>query len=614
MSRRWSGGALALVELAGLAVACTPLTAAPTGTQAPMNACPCSSYEQAGALPQCNGGACVVEATFSDLVLAVSLSEDSYFAPGQTFVVPYSQLSAFQCAPTPCTCVWPQCAELQPYGIVAGVYLVTPQMQQTLGWNLGNLGDNTALPVHVTYRPLWPPSGSTSTAVESESLGLPVLPLDADVVLGGSASSAPGPNAGPSVGFEAYLQPADYECTIQPDPPFEAAFPPDVQRVTIAPGSTPDEDVLRSVDVTGREAPAFTSTIPTFDLSRVQGLDGWTAYLRDLTSLRRISSLVTLSGPKAQVALLPTNHHPSDGDALTNAELVLQPPAGQPIPAGVWAPTPAVTGQLTTALPYPPLPAVARVSGNVDATDVGPVEADLVFEAVDIYESDEQLPNSSNFEYTGLASARIEGSGGSTYSVDLPPGDYRLTIRPLDLEHAVTVIEPFTLLPSEGTLVARDLEVDLPRSVQGSAVVSDGRPLAGATVEVVPIACVQPGSTQCLPRGAQTTTTADGAFSFDLDPGSYQLRVEPQGGTRFPWVVQSLLVGPTPVAVSQITIPAPVYAGLELRDAYGNPIVAAVVRVYQVLTSGTSTQAVEIGAAMTDATGHYDMYLAPTSQ
>jgi len=607
-ARRRGGALLAAV---GLVVACTPITAATEGTAAPVNACPCSAYEQPGAVPQCNGGACVVAATFSDLVLAVSLSQDSYFAPGQTFVIPYSQLFGFQCAPTPCPCVAPECAELPPYGVVAGAYLVTPQMQQTLDWNLGNVGDNTALPVHVTYRPLWPQSGATATAPEALGLGLPVLPVDADVLVDRSASHPPGPNGGVSIYFEGYLQPADYECTMEPDPPFEAAFPPDVQRVTIAAGNQVDEEVLRTVDLTTRNPPSTTAMVPTFDLSRVEGLDGWTAYLRDMTSLRRISTVATLAGTKAHVSL-PTNHHPSDGDAFTNAELVVQPPAGQPIPTGVFPPTPLSTGVVPMEESYLPLPAVARVFGNVAATDSA-VEADLVFEALDIYTAGQQLPNAANYEYTGLATARVDDTGGSTYSITLPPGDYRLTIRPLDLAHALTIL-PFTLLPSDGTQVERDLSTEGPRSVQGSAVVSDGRPLSGATVVALPVACAEPGSTVCLPRGGQTTTQSDGSFSLSLDPGSYQLRIEPQDGTRFPWVVQPLLVGATPVTVPRVTVSAPVYAGLQLLDAYGNPIVAAVVRIYQVPAQAGASTAVEIGRAITDATGHYDMYLAPTSQ
>ena len=628
--RRGRPAAAAGVALV-LAMACSPIATSPGAPSAPVNAChtnaQCAAYQQPGAMPGCDPtGACLVSAQYSDLVLAVSLSTDSYFAPGQTLVLPAAALFDFQCTTIPCPCQpstsaplpGHKCAQLPTYGIVDGAYIATPAIEQQLEWNLGNTGENTALPIHVTYRPLWPQSGSLGTALDATTVGLPVLPIEAQVLIDDSASSPPGPNGGVSIGFQGFMQPAAYECTISPDPPFDAAFPPDVQRVAVATGNQTDEDFLQ-VDVTTGTG-STTPVIPAFDLTRVEGLAGWTAYLRDATTLRRISNIATLSGTKTHVSL-PTNHHPPPppgqmlGDALTGAELVMQPPAGQPIPTAKFPP---IAGELPAAEPYPPLPAVATVRGSVTgAADGAPVEADLSFEAIDVYESGQLLPNPTNFEYTGLASARVDATGNSTYAVSLPPGDYRLTVRPTDVAHAVTVVQPFAVLPSAGTQISDDLTAAAPTPVSGAAVTGDGRPLAEATVEVVAVACVQAGTTLCLPRGAQTVTAADGSFSLALDPGGYELRIRPQDGTRFPWVVLPLLVGPTPVTLATVTIPAPVSAGLRLLDDYGNPIVDAIVRAYLLPSQGTGgapPAAVEIGQAITDASGQYDMYLAPTSQ
>jgi hypothetical protein len=626
------GRPAAVVAALVFALACSPVATSPGPPSGPVNTCQtnsqCTVYQQSGATPGCGGGACLVAATYSDLVFTVSLSTDSYFAPGQTLVLSSAALFDFQCTTTPCPCAPDPskspagtCAQLPQYGIVAGAYLVAPSTETQLDWNLGNPKLNTALPVHVTYRPLWPQSGSLTTAVDAASVGLPVLPIEAEVVIDTSPSRPPGPNGGVSIGFQGYMQPADYECTISPDPPFDAAFPPDVQRVTIAAGNAADEDVL-NVDTTDETPPSTMEAIPAFDLTRVEGLDGWTAYLEDATTFRRISSIATLSGTKTHVSL-PTNHHPPPPpgdptgvpDALYNAQLVMQPPTGQPVPMGVFPP---IAGELPTEEPYPPLPAVATVQGTVTgAEDGAPVAAQLAFEAIDIYESGQSLPNETNFRYTGLATASIDPTtGDSTYSVILPPGDYSLTIRPTDTAHAVTVVQ-FSLPPKAGTQVVDDLTVNAPTTVQGSAVVGDGRVLAAATVEVVPVGCAQPGSTLCLPRGAQTITGPDGSFTLALDPGGYELRIRPQDGTRFPWVVQPLLVGPTPVMLAAATVPAPVYAGLKLLDAYGNPIVDAIVRAYLLPAQGSGgapPAAVEIGEAITDATGQYQMYLAPTSQ
>jgi hypothetical protein len=79
-------------------------------------------------------------------------------------------------------------------------------------------------------------------------------------------------------------------------------------------------------------------------------------------------------------------------------------------------------------------------------------------------------------------------------------------------------------------------------------------------------------------------------------------------------------VGPVPVKLGDpVVVPAPVYAGWTLHDAADNAIVNALVRVFQPPSAGSSstpalTQWVEIGRAITDSTGHYDMYLAPAGQ
>lgn len=613
MRGRVAFGALSLA----VAASCGPGTGPPaSAVNAPLNTCPaypCSGYVQSGAAPTCNGGVCVVAATFSGLVLVVSLSEDSYFAPGETFAIPYEDLFNTP-ATVDCSSVGAvPCTHLPSYGIVQGAYLVTPQDQSptALDWNLGNPGVSTALPVHVTYRPLWPPSsGSASTAVDADTLDLPLDPIPAAVVVETSPSSPPGPAQGTSIGYQADLQPALYEATVQPDPPFDAAFPPDVKRVAIATGNQDDVDTL-TYDTTALETNGVGRQIPTFALSRVGGLVGWTAYLRDQTTLRRISSLPTL-GADTTAVTLPTNHHPADGDALSNAELVIAPPDGQVFPLYKVA---AQGGQFTDAPVYPALPATVKVSGAVtDVDGVSAVEADLSFEAQAIYVTGPPAQlNTANFEYTGRASARIDpASGASTYSLTLPPGQYQVVIRPLDATHEVTVVAPATLIQPAAGGPAGPLMVDAPRQVQGLVALTDGRPLVGALVDAIPASCATGSSSLCLPRGAQTTCAADGSFTLGLDPGGYVLRIQPPDGTRFPWVTQSLVVGPTtPLTVAPITVPAPVHAAQQLLDPFGNPVVSAVIRVFQFPASGP---AIEVGSAITDATGTYDMYLAPSAQ
>jgi hypothetical protein len=560
---------------------------------------------------------CLVAEQLSGLVLTVSLSEDSFFAPGQTFVFPYP-LSTSPCPPAtcgtgPCTSPSP-CATLPDYGIDRGEYLVDPASAQTLGWNLGNPGLITALPVHVAYRPLWSLGGSAASAVDAASIGLPLAPLDAYIAVDPSLEAPPGPNGGPALEFLGDLQSGIYERTITPDPPFDRAFPPAVARLTIGSKAGPPESI--TLDSTKQEPEAVGAIIPTFDISRFGGsLNGWTAYLRDATTLRRISPVVALSGNTTKNVVLPTNHHPPGGDALTNAQLILAPPEGQPIPTARFAPQPTV---LSREVSYPALPYPVLLGGTLtDVDGMTPVEADLVFEAVAIGDkTDAPLP--SNFEYTARVSALIDPSAGaSSWLAILPPGEYRVTARPLDTKHTVKVLHPCSMQNDPGCLVVLstapplvvDVTVPAAVTVAGSAALSDGTLLAGATVQAVPSQCADgQSSADCMPRGAQTTTAADGSFKLLLDLGGYWLRVEPQDGTGFPWVVVPLVVAASQVPLAPIVVPAPVYAGLTLSDSKGNPIVNALVRVYQV---STTSGAVEVGRALTDETGHYDLYLPP---
>lgn len=605
---------LAFVVVAA-GVACTlPTTPPPADSplSAPVNSCsehPCAAYApQPGLTPQCNGGLCLVVPQLPYAVVTVSLSEDSYFAPGQTYAIAIGDLfkppATDKCSEAGGTAVEPRpCTHLPAQGEVLGVYEVSPKNAQDLHWNLGNAGGQTALPVHVTYRPLWTAPGASS-AVDADSLGLPLQLLTAYVTVDTSISRIPGPNGGPSIDFFAEAQPGTYERVVAPDPPFDAAFPAHVSVVTVASGQVDDSDNL-AYDVT---TSGTGTTIPTFDLSRVEGFTGWTAYLRDATTRRRLSPAAPLKGTKTTVTL-PTNHHPSDGNALTGTELVVAPPAGKPIPTAHFAPQ---AGTLSRQETYPSLAALVAVSGTVVAADgASPVEADLTFDATAIYTLGSSVPNAANFEYTTTANARVDETGAASWSLALPPGQYTVTARPLAAGQGVTVVQSFQLDPAGDMVGGPDFTLAPEEPVTGQAVLTDGRPLSGAVVEAIPTACSVGQGDACLPRFAQTTTAADGSFGLLLDQGGYTLRIAPPGGTGFGWSVQTLLVQASPVTLKQIQVGVPARASLVLHDPFDNAIVGAVVRVYEVPAKGV---ALELGRAITDSTGFYEMFLTPRTQ
>jgi hypothetical protein len=496
---------------------------------------------------------------------------------------------------------------------------------QGLGFNLdGDPNDpmnptgvtETALPVGATYRMLTDFWGDDVVA-----LGLPLSPVVAQPT---TLGVFPGPEGGPGFSFQAtFLEPAQYERVISPDAPFDGIFPPEVSTVQItAVVARPEQDVVDSIDVTS-EIPGAGPTIPTFDITRVQRLDEWTAYLRDTTTKQVLSNVRSLSGTTANV-VLATNHtgHNPMIDALTNAELVLAPPVGAPIPTSVFIPA----GQeLPAQLTYPPLPQPVTLTGNIVSVDGTPIAADLVFEALAI--TDQNGLNNANFEFVGAASARPTMSGASAYSVVLPPGQYRVDLRPAGGTGAVTVTS--LLVGPSATSTTQDFTVEAPRPLEGLARVADGRLLSGAIVEAVGTQCFTPAaladggatallsvqaSTWCLPQSSQTTTAADGSFRLQLDPGSYLVRVRPADGTRLPWVSKTVSVAGTAPGVT-FTVPAPLSASVQLLDPADIPIVNAVVRAFAVPSPSSSVSsppapALEVGRAITDSTGTYEMYLS----
>ncbi len=563
-----------------------------------MNACPkhpCSAYAQTTP-PECAGGvACFVsQAKLTNLVLLVDVPEDNAFAPGQTYAAVLD--GSFLAAPN-----------LPPPVPVQNNFVATPADAVAVGWNLGNPGQPTALPTRVTFRRLWSIGGAAP--VEASTIGLPILPFAADSVA--SPSNDPGPFQGPSLDFQGALAPGLYERTIMPDPPLDQAFPPDVAQVLVQ--TSVAFGIPLTLDKTNEISQAGASQYPAFCISSWNGdVNGWTAYLRDTKTKRRISNLRTLTGspscssqPVVTVPLM-TDHHPlgSPPDALHDAELVLSPPPGQPVPSYVQT---EQGGMFANTVIYPQLPPPTSVHGAITSGGT-PVAANLVFEATGIADVMGTL-NTFNFEYTAQTSTTTDASGDDPYEIELPPGEYRVTIRPVDLSAEVSVL-PSVLVPAASSST-QSFDIHPQQPVTGLAKLTDGRLLVGAIVDAVPTGCSGAvTSSWCLPRApAPTMTAADGTFALDLDEGVYFLRVRAAEGTNLPWVVQPLQVTPGGTQLT-ITVPAPFYAPLSLT-LENSPVIHALVRVYDTSYVSPQSPAAEVFRSITDTTGHFDLYLAP---
>ena len=607
---RWR--ATCLVFAAG--IACGNI-AGPPASLAPVNSCSTSCPGDAGAAAVCAAGTCLASAGISSTWTAVvTLSQDAIYAPGVTFAVPLLLLLTAPPPPSIVSACQAGCAALPEVVSLKGNVLVSPSAAIDAKWYLGNVGALTTLPVQATF---WPQVASGTSFVDATAFGLPVGPIALANGQDPTLGLAAGPGGGPSLFFSASaLAPAVYQSVLQPLPPFDEAYPPDVSLVDLR--ALGGGGVAENVSIGGM--PDFDRTFvvlddpspyPTFDFSRADGgsLEGWTAWIRDQTTQRRISNLARLHGSGTigdQRVQLLTRHNA--GEALTNAQLVLSPDASSSLPTWIFTPI----SEIAEAEAYPRLPPAVTASGSVG------VPADIVFEATGMcrFESNGTLVLDAPLSTPDFSFSRQVTTTTGAYSVQLPLGQYKVTVVPRDASTALHFQTGFDL--SDGKCQPRTtplISLTPRRTITSTPItVADGRPLAGATVEVVPTECATlAADPTCLPRPAQTITAADGSYSLSLDPGAYKLRVKPVEGTRFPWVVQPLSVDPSTTMAPPTVVPAPVYVGLQLVDPFAaNPMQGAVVRVYQTPTTGGLP--FEIGAAITDGNGHFDMYLAPSAQ
>jgi len=633
--------------LCGLPLACSP-AARRSSPAPPANVCPdhpCSLYD--GPQASCTAGVCTVGGPApADLVLTIGLPGDSYFGPSRTFAVPLG--AAGVCASGPCV-------RLAPASNITGSYVFQNRDLTLVGSTLVPSSPTglTTIPVHATYRALWPPDAGSS-ADDAFTAGLPIEPVEAPTTV--LAGGVPGPGGGPEVGFQTYVQPGiAFERTITADSPYDQEIPPAVAIVR-SPDSTTENVAADPLDTTQEGA---TLQIPTYDLSLTQGtFDGWTAYLRDTTTKRPISPVKPLTGTQTPDGglRLPTKHNPID--ALTNAELVMAPPPDSGLPVEV-SKFPNVFRLTYAELPRPVRVDVAAFA----APDAGqPVAADVSFEAVLVYVATGPSPPADagtadasppptyvaqpNFEFVTQSTA----TAASAASVRVPRGVYRIVVRPRAAQGvdgspaaagALAVIDGFDT--GDGTDAGPDAGLG-PVSVatrpaahvQGTVRVADGRLLSQATVEALPVHCAAPSgdggvapedSARCMPRYAQTSTNPDGTYALDLDPGSYVLRVEPADGTFLPWVRQSVDV--EGAAEVDFKVPAPRHLQLQLTDTTGVvPVAGAVVRLFSppakamAATPGMPSMpatpampampAIEVGRTMTDPSGRLDLYVDPS--
>ena len=295
-----------------------------------------------------------------------------------------------------------------------------------------------------------------------------------------------------------------------------------------------------------------------------------------------------------------------------------RPARGKPLPTAVFAPAGAAGAQeLPARESYPSLPTPVTMSGKAKTTGQVAVDAEVVFSAIDITDrAGQRFP--PNFEF--VARTTTDPRTGA-YSVLLPQGDYRIAVRPTDASNAVTVTT--RSVGGQGNLMTEQtLYVEPLVPVIGQATVADGRSLAEATVEVVPIACAPSvqspagleSSDACMPRDVQVTSAADGSFALAGRSWAILAPCPPRRGVAAP-LGESIAHGRDCSRDRPGRhIPAPFNLGMRLTDVAdsqgeGGPRHQRHrPRLHRSLAGGPPWSS---DGPITDVNGNFEMYIAP---
>ncbi len=491
----------------------------------------------------------------------------------------------------------------------------------------------TNLPSQFVFRPLW-------GADYSADIGLVAPDIETKQIFETnmlpwvfSVDEPPGPNNGASVRYDVLLQqagPADlgvgsYVMRVDPEPPFDSAFPPILEKRTVQGLQNSTEFVAMNMDGFDDKPNVRTFTIST----KGPSVAGWHAYLAARSTAaksfgipvrdgERISTLATLQGMAGETVVLQTALTSPLGVTIDNVRgmrLVVEPPPDQAIPTFS---IDDVDGQiLPSNQEYPALPTPVLVSGSVTLDGKGRA-ARVTFESLHDSNGAIELTDGSLSSVLSYRTV-VDTDATGAYSVHLPPGKYGVYPVPVAVDAAKTVI-PFVVGSKDLVQQGRALAVNRKTHVSGQVVLGDGRVVGDAEVDFAP-ALQQPMGTNplSLPRSVSVhTSTDDGTFGADVDPGVYDITVAPVAGTRFPWIVQTSKTIPqvSDVTLDVVVVPPPieqggVVPGLTIRDPSGSAVTGALVDVYaasQVSTTGTPLYLVF--RTMTDANGHFDLQLA----
>lgn len=200
-------------------------------------------------------------------------------------------------------------------------------------------------------------------------------------------------------------------------------------------------------------------------------------------------------------------------------------------------------------------------------------------------------------------------------TASLVPGVYEIVAQPLHGDLAVTTAEK-TIAP--GMLGSISLQLASTVALEGAVSTPSGPPAYGIPIALRPPAPApasylqnQLSTTDLKLGGGSTVTDGSGFFSLAIDPGVYDLLLEPDASTNLPWkLVPRLSIpgagSPIDPVFLELTYPA-VLTG-QVRAASGNILPGALVRAF-LPGSETQNTVVQVAETTVAPDGSYRLLL-----
>ena len=326
--------------------------------------------------------------------------------------------------------------------------------------------------------------------------------------------------------------------------------------------------------------------------------------------------------PKASGMDARSGEAPDTDDEARVKVLKLTPPDGPDDP-----PRPTILSQLFAGklAQKAPLPANVTVRGQTAIVGQAvPVEALLKITAETLVGFDSGIFAS----YSRTISVPETG----LFDLQLPPGSYHVEATPIGASAGCSDAEPSEASPCLATAsttwevgIAPDVQagrlVEFPPATQvtGTARLWSGREPVGANVHMTaspsaPKASLidaSLGATQPSPRTAGGLVGERGHFSFNADPGFFDLIVQPDPSTRFGWYVFSGVELPIGASIGTITVPAPVaYSGTVRRGSTEKVTVPnALIRAYADSNGEPGGAVVQVAETWADEQGNFTLLI-----